>query len=78
MIINQLIEGRGALVFSIFQFPWPKCSHYDCGITECVAGPELNSSGNQMMEKEVEATRQTDQWMDGVRLRTLRDVDHFS
>lgn len=77
MVTSQLAEEGGALVGSIYQFPWCKCSHHDCSITGCVAGPGLNSSGNQMTEKEVEAARQTDRWTDGARLRTLWDVNHF-
>lgn len=68
MVTNQLAEGRGVLVGSIYQFLGYKCSHHDDGITKCVAGPELHSSGNQVTAKEVEATRQTDRWTDGARL----------
>ena len=77
MVTNQLAEGGGVLVGSIYQFLRYKCSHRDGGITKCVAGPELHSSGNQVTANKVEATRQTDRWTDGARLCMLWDADPF-
>lgn len=64
MVSNQLAEGGvgspGSQCLAISRvkiLPPRLISRYQCGITACVVGLELNCNANRMTEKQVEATK---------------------